>query len=133
MRANVEVTVRERVTSLLQARPDVSYKEFGEAIGRGYAWVYAFVAGTRNANDLLLLVKIARFFGVSVGYLIGESERGRDAGSLALLAAYEELLPPDRAAVLQLALALRRRGPSAADEAPGAPPTASGGARRRSK
>lgn len=109
MREPIEEVIRQRVRGLLAARPDVSKTEFGEAVGRGYAWVHAFLAGIRHANEIHLLVKIARYFGVTVGYLLNEADRERDAGAVTLLATWEQLAPADQDVVLQLALSLRRR------------------------
>lgn len=107
MRDPAEI-VREQVRKLLKARTDVKQKEFGEAIGRGFSWVSAFLGGTRDANDLRLVVRIARYFGVSVGYLLNETDRGFDAGAMTLLTTWQALDSGDRDAVLQLALQLKR-------------------------
>jgi len=109
VRQSVEDTIRGRVAELLAAQQDVKQHEFGRAIGRTGSWVSAFLAGKRHANDVRLVVKIARYFGVTVGYLLNESDRGRDAGAATLLATWDELLLPDQDVVLQLALSLRRR------------------------
>lgn len=120
--ADPESVVREQVDKLLKARADVQQHQFGKAIGRGASWVSAFLGGKRNANDVLLLVKIARFFGVSVGYLLRETDRGMDASARTLLSAFQGLREPeDRDAVLQLALTLKRRGDAQADEGSAAP------------
>lgn len=100
--------VRSRVKELLRQRADVNQVQFGKAVSRGPAWVSAFLSGRRGANDLALVVRIARFFGVTVGYLLNETDRNRDAGAMTLLAIYDELLTEDRDLVLQWALGLRR-------------------------
>lgn len=122
MRQSVPDTIRGRVAELLAAQPDVKQHEFGRAIGRGASWVSAFLTGKRHANDVELLVKIARYFGVSVAYLLNEADRGRDARAATLLAIWEELGEKQRAAVLNLALTLRPEppehpGPDAARDA----------------
>lgn len=104
----VETRIRARVGELLKSRADVRQAEFGAAIGRGYSWVSSFLAGTRNANDILLLVRIARFFGVTVGYLIGESDKKLDPGAATLLATYAAIDGRDRSLLLDFAASLRR-------------------------
>jgi transcriptional regulator with XRE-family HTH domain len=105
---STEAVIRERVRALLKARPDVNQADFGTAVGRGYSWVSAFLSGGRNANDIVLLVRIARFFGVTVGYLIGETDKKIDPEAAILLAAFEQLQDKKlaRSAVLQLAQTL---------------------------
>lgn len=122
MRQDVEEVIRERVRGLLAARADVSHSEFGAAIGRGYAWVNAFLNGTRHANEIHLIARIARYFGVTVGYLLNESERGRSADAITLLSTFELLGPKDQAAVLSLALHLRPDDDTG-DRGPAAPPS----------
>jgi transcriptional regulator with XRE-family HTH domain len=114
--ADTSTTIREQVRTLLAARPDVTQEEFGRAVGRGFSWVSAFLAGTRHANDVRLVVRIARYFGVTVGYLLKESDRERDAGAMTLLTTWESLPHADRDVVLQLALSLRRRADDGGDE-----------------
>jgi len=133
VRVSVEAIVRERVNALFTSRTDLSQKELAAALKVSPSWVSAFLAGRRNANDLPLLTKIARFFGVSVGYLLGETERGLRADAMILLAKYEELEPPDRDAVLQLALTLWRRGGSGGGEGQEGPPSGSAPAKRGNK
>lgn len=103
----LEELVRERVRELLAARPDVNQTAFGAAIGRGYSWVSAFLTGTRHANDIHLLKQIARFFGVSVGYLLGEVERSLDPGAATLLATWDNLSQRDRKLLLTVAAQFR--------------------------
>jgi len=112
VRQGVETTVRERVTALFRSR-GLSQRELADALGVDPSWVSAFLKGTRHANDLPLLVRLARYFGVSVGYLLNEADRGRDAGAATLLATWDQLEGPDRDVVLQLALSLRRRSDGA--------------------
>jgi hypothetical protein len=124
-----------RVLGLLAARPDVSKADFGRAIRRGPSWLSEFFSKQRTTNDLRLVARMARFFGVSIGYLLGESDgRAEDAEVLSLLAAWRGLrTQKDRRAVLQLAVHLSVRDEEEPTEpaAPvGAPerPTARGGA-----
>lgn len=112
---DVSATVREQVQALLDARPEVSQVAFGRAVGRGYSWVSSFLAGRRSANDVRLLVRIARFFGVSVDYLLRESDQAIDAETKVLVGAFSVLAPRERDVVLQLALRLAR---TAGDSAP---------------
>lgn len=121
VRQGVETTIRERVRGLFKSRADLSQREFADALGVDPSWVSAFLAGRRPANDIHLLVKIARYFGVSVGYLLDETERGLDAGAMTLIATWEHLDPADRSVVLTLALNLRRRGDTPAVAPPHAP------------
>ena len=116
--ADVERAIISKVRGLFDSR-GISQRELADAIGTSPSWVSAFFAQRRPANDIHLLQRIARYFGVSVGYLLHETERGRDAESATLLAAFAELQPPDRDVVLNVALSLlRRRGETAAGEAP---------------
>lgn len=103
----METRIRERVKELLDSREDVRQADFGVAIGRGYSWVSAFLSGARNANDILLLTRIARFFGVSVGYLIGESDRKLNPSAATLLATFDDLTERDRALLLKIAASFR--------------------------
>lgn len=134
VRQSVEAAIQERVKALYASRPGLRQHELAEALGVSPSWVSAFLAGRRNANDLPLLVKIARYFGVTVAYLLGESERGRSADATTLLTVFEqELSPPDREAVLQLALMLRRRGNNSVGGGSSAPPGESGPVKKRGK
>lgn len=126
----VEELIRGRVRELLAARPDVTQSAFGSAIGRGYSWVSAFLAGTRHANEIHLLIRIARFFGVSVGYLLGEAQRGLDPGAVTLLATWDTLTPRDRKLLLQVAATFR--SPTEEPAPPGAAGPAGGSARSSS-
>jgi transcriptional regulator with XRE-family HTH domain len=106
---------------LLNARPDVSDDSFGARIGRGGSWVSAFRTGKRHANDIHLLIKIARYFHVSVGYLLGEVEQAPDPGAATLLATWTQLVDErDRQLLLQV-VAPFRTAPSNAPSAAGSP------------
>jgi transcriptional regulator with XRE-family HTH domain len=98
----------QRIRALLAARPDVSRRDFARAIGRPTpSWISEFFAGKRTTNDFRLVVRMARFFGVPVGYLLNEADREMDAATASLLGAWRDLREPNRNAVLQLALHLR--------------------------
>jgi len=84
---------------LLDARPDVTDAEFGDAIGRGYSWVSAFRHKKRNANDIELLCAIARFFGVTVGYLLGEQRLASDPHLAQVLEAWPKMSEQSRKAI----------------------------------
>lgn len=101
----------QRVNDLLAARPDLGRQDFGRAIKRGKPWLSEFFSGKRTTNDLRLVYKMAKFFGVSPGYLLtGENGRGADdAQTVTLLGAWSELERDDRDAVLQLALHFRQK------------------------
>jgi transcriptional regulator with XRE-family HTH domain len=127
--ADVEKAIVARVKALFETHA-ITQRELADAIGTSPSWVSAFFANRRPANDIHLLLRIARYFGVSVGYLLNESERGRDAETATLLAAFDGLLQPDRAVVLNVALSLKRRGEPAtgglADTPAAAPETPNG-------
>jgi transcriptional regulator with XRE-family HTH domain len=99
-RVPVEQTIRERVIALLDARPEIKDADFGERIGRGYSWVSAFRTGVRNANDVPLLMAIARFFGVTVGYLIGEKPAVSDPMLAEVVETWPTLPEKGKAAVV---------------------------------
>lgn len=105
-------TILQRIKELLAHRPDISRADFLRAVGRPTpSWGSEFFSGQRTTNDLRLLVKMARYFGVTVGHLLNETERGRDAGASTLLAAWESMTDErDRQAILNLALMLKGRG-----------------------
>jgi transcriptional regulator with XRE-family HTH domain len=72
----------QRIQGLLATRPDLKDRTiFGRRIGRPTpSWLSEFLNGKRTTNDLRLVLKIAKVFGVSVGYLLGESEPERERG-----------------------------------------------------
>jgi transcriptional regulator with XRE-family HTH domain len=71
-RKPVSETIRERVAALYKAKPELTQETFGDAIGRTGQWVSMFLSGQRSANDVRLVVRIARFFGVPPSYLLDE-------------------------------------------------------------
>jgi transcriptional regulator with XRE-family HTH domain len=71
-RKPIQETIRDRVRALYTARPDLTQESFGAAIGRTGQWVSMFLSGVRSANDVRLVVRIARFFGVPPSYLLDE-------------------------------------------------------------
>ncbi len=71
-RKPIQETIRERVKALYDARPDLTQESFGAAIGRTGQWVSMFLSGARSANDVRLLVRIARFFTVPPSFLLDE-------------------------------------------------------------
>lgn len=100
----------QRVLDLLATRSDLNRAEFGTRIKRGHSWISEFLAGLRTTNDLRLVMKIARVFGVPVAHLIGEPDPTLDAGAATLLATWRALrLPEDRALLLKTATAIRER------------------------
>lgn len=120
--------LRQRVTELLAARSDLTRADFGRRIGRGHSWLSEFFAGLRTTNDLRLVMKISRVFGVPVGYLLGEADRQMDAGAASLLSSWAVIALADRPMLLALAASLRQRSDSSAtpgEEPDGDAPTSS--------
>lgn len=100
----------QRVRELLAARPDLDRRTLGRGIGRTTpSWLSEFLNGRRTTNDLRLVIRMARFLGVPVGFLLNERDPPDDAQTVTMMGAWEELASDDREAVLQLALRLRRR------------------------
>lgn len=104
--ARVEKGIIDRVRGLFVSH-GITQREFADALGVSPSWVSAFFSGRRPANDIHLLLKIARYFGVTVGYLLNETDRGRDAGASAVIGVWETLDERGRRALLNLALTLR--------------------------
>lgn len=104
--------LRQRVTELLAARPDLSRTDLGNRIKRGHSWISEFLAGRRTTNDIRLVIKIARVFGVSVGYLLGENDRQLNAGAASLLSTWATAQPRERKILLDVAASLRQPGPA---------------------
>lgn len=107
---DVTALVRQRVNDLLKDRPEITNREFGLAIGQKPSWVSEFRRGRRHANQLRTVTRMAKFFVVSVGYLIGEAkdETPADGQTALLLAAWSQLTDDDdRALVLSTAQRLR--------------------------
>jgi transcriptional regulator with XRE-family HTH domain len=113
---NVDRQIVDRVRELFESR-GLQQKEFAVAIGVSPSWVSAFFGYRRPANDIHLLMKIARFFRVSVGYLLSETERARDADATTLLSVWPEIPESARRGLVQLALQLSG-GASTPDSAP---------------
>lgn len=116
----VEQTIRERAIALLDARPELTDAAFGEQIGRGYSWVSAFRTGVRNANDVPLLVAIARALGVTVGYLIGEKPATSDPYLAEVSERWTDLSEQSKAAVVATVRAFAEH-----DQPPTTPPSGS--------
>lgn len=126
------MTLRQRVTELLAARPEMERADFGRGIRRGHSWISEFLAGLRTTNDLRLVIKISRVFGVSVGYLLGESDRPLDPGAATLVATWEVLDARDRELLLSVASTFRQRG-SPTEPTNGGPDDVPGDARGRTR
>ena len=101
----------QRVNDLLAARPDLSRDDVGRAIRRGKPWISEFFNAKRTTNDLRLVHRMAKLFGVPLGYLLnGDSTRqAEDAQTVTMLATWQDLDAEHRETVLQLALRLRPR------------------------
>lgn len=105
---SVAQTLRKRVLELMEARPDVTRAKLRAATQRGHSWVSEFLSGARTTNDLRLVIRIARFFGVTVGYLLNEEGwRHEDAQSVTMMGVWEELDKERREDLLHIALRLR--------------------------
>lgn len=103
----------QRVNDLLGARPDLGRDDFGRAIRRGKPWISEFFSGKRTTNDLRLVHKMAKFFGVPAAYLFS-ADPGQphdDAQTVTMLGAWRDLDAEHRETVLQLVLRLRPRRP----------------------
>jgi transcriptional regulator with XRE-family HTH domain len=113
-------TICRRVKDLLRARPDVEPAQFFRAIGRPTpSWQSEFMNGRRTTNDLRLVVRMAKFFGVSLAYLIGQDEATIDAGAATVLATWQALeTERDRALFLQVAATFRTRASGPSNGAP---------------
>lgn len=99
----------QRVKELLNIRTDVDRPDFGRAIGRGHSWISEFFNGLRTTNDLRLVLKMARFFRVRVGYLLKDDPDAPDDPALmSLMGLWPELTPERKDALIHLALVLRR-------------------------
>lgn len=100
----------DRVSCLIATRPDLQDRAvFGRLIGRPTpSWLSEFFGGKRTTNDLRLVVKMARVFGVTVGYLLGEAEPDRSEGAATLLATWDAADERDRRMLLQFAATIRR-------------------------
>lgn len=99
----------QRVSGLLEARSDIDRDEFGRRIHRGRPWISEYFSGQRTTNNLRLVAKMAKVFGVTVGYLLGESKADENPQRVTLLSVWDELPPPDQGIVLQTAVMLRQR------------------------
>lgn len=103
-------TLLARISELLAQRTDVTRPQFLRAIGRPTpSWGSEFFNGQRTTNNLRLLLKIAKYFGVSVGYLLNEGDNELDTGAVTLLAAWEDMDEAPRRAILNMALTLKGR------------------------
>jgi transcriptional regulator with XRE-family HTH domain len=105
----VGVRLLQRIQGLLATRPDLKDRAlFGRRIGRPTpSWLSEFLNGKRTTNDLRLVIKIAKVFGVSVGFLLGENEHAHDEGAATILATYEMVNERDRRLLLSFAASLR--------------------------
>lgn len=98
-------TVRLRLRELIDAK-DVTKSDVARAIGQHPSFISKVLSGEREANDLDDLVRIARFFGVSVGWLIGETPRGQDSTIEAIVLAAQDLSVEHQQIVLAVAQSL---------------------------
>jgi transcriptional regulator with XRE-family HTH domain len=119
----VDGEITARIRSLFTAR-GITQRELADAIGVDASEVSMVLSETRFVTDIHKLASYARYFGVTVGYLLNESERGRSAEAVTLLHAFEPLEEKDdRDLVLGLALSLKRRQEARQASATGASQT----------
>lgn len=101
-------TLLQRIRELLSSRADVTRAEFLAAIGRPTpSWGSEFFSAQRTTNNLRLVIKIARYFGVPIGYLLNENEPAKDAGAITLLDAWEHMDEKGRKILLNMALMMK--------------------------
>jgi transcriptional regulator with XRE-family HTH domain len=106
----VGVRLLQRIQGLLATRPDLKDRAvFGRRIGRPTpSWLSEFLNGKRTTNDLRLVIKIAKVFGVNVGYLLGDgNNHDLDEGAATILATYTMVNERDRGLLLSFAASLR--------------------------
>jgi len=98
----------DRIRALLAQRPDVDEAQFFERVGRPTpSWRSEFLSGKRSTNDLRLVIAMARFFKVPIGYLLDEGPSQPDAATVTLLGAWKSLKNQrDRDLVLSIAVKL---------------------------
>lgn len=109
-------TLLQRIKDLLGTRTDISKEQFFRAIGRPTpSWRSEFWSGKRTINNLRLVVRIAKFFNVPVGYLLNEQGAEQDPRTVSMMGLWADLRDPlDRDAVVGLAIQLKRRQDAAA-------------------
>lgn len=107
---DVATAIRQRVTDLLK-ETGLSQAALAKAISQHPSVISEFLAGKRDINTIRTLLRIARFFGVSVSYLIQETkeESALDAQTAKLLATWRQLRTPDRELLTKMAEAIQER------------------------
>jgi transcriptional regulator with XRE-family HTH domain len=116
-------TIRERLRELM-AENDVSQTYVARTLELDPSTINKFLSGERPITDINMLARMARLFGVSVGYLIGETSRIRAAKIAALVTLCDELSEASLDGLIVIAKTLPRvPGGDAptAEESPGAP------------
>lgn len=104
-----------RVLELLKARPDLEQAQFFRLIKRPTpSWQSEFLNGKRTTNNLRLVMRIAKVFGVTVSYMLGEGDRRMDAGASALMATWDVLGEQDRGLLLKIVAGFRERAETTA-------------------
>lgn len=127
-------TIRLRVVELLKTRPDLLPQAvFGERIGRGGAWVSAFLSGTRPATDIDLVVRIAKVLGVPVAYLIGEERHAPPPKAMAAHALVDSLTDEGLETLLVVGRTLPTKATRPRSEASDAAPRAARASNSTSK
>ncbi len=112
---DISKVLNRRVVDLLEARPEVSRAEFGRAIGRtSPSWCSEFLNGKRTTDSLRLVLRMAKFFSVPIGYLLDQpGHKDQSPQTAALLHSWEGLDSEQRDVIARLAVSLHRlRGPS---------------------
>lgn len=103
------LTLIARIEELGRTRAGFDRQDLGDAIGRGRSWISEFYNRQRTTNDLRLVVAMARYFKVPVGFLLGEAQHADDALTVNLLGVWADLPQNDRETLLQIALRLHQR------------------------
>jgi transcriptional regulator with XRE-family HTH domain len=117
-------TIRERLRELM-AENDLSQTDVARALELDPSTINKFLSGERPVTDINMLARMARLFGVSVGYLVGETSRIRAAKIAALVTLCDELSGASLDGLIVIAKTLPRvpgGDVPTAEESPGAPP-----------
>jgi hypothetical protein len=103
----------DKIVGLIAQRPDFDADHFFASLGlETPSWRSEFFSGKRTTNKLRVVIAMARYFKVPVGYLLDELPESPDAATITLLGAWKSLQDKrHRDVVLQTALLLSREEP----------------------